>query len=198
MGEIVVRGGGAWAGDGVDVSAFGGEAAGVRIFEGYGFVAAEAKAVEDEFVEVGFGFGGRDVFAAGDEGEAIKDAEAGEVGVAPRVRGVGGEGDGKIKSAGGVEERDDTGENGLLKHQRVFDGAALEFEGGAIRVGTEAVPRIERVIGVTGATEEEVTIEGHSVVGVNNPVGVDEWSLGVENEAVEVEDKGANHLGGNG
>ena len=85
MGEIVVRGGGAGADHSVKVRAFGGEAAGVRIFEGDGFVAAEAEAIQDEFVEVGLGLGRRDVFAAGEEIEAVKEAQAGEVGVAPRV-----------------------------------------------------------------------------------------------------------------
>lgn len=193
MGKIVVRGGGAWAGDGVDVSAFGGEAARVRIFEGNGFVAAEAETVEDEFIEVGLRFGRRGVFAAGDEGEAIHEAEAGEVGVAPSVRRVGSEGDGKSEGAGGVEEGDDAGENRLSKHQRVFDRAAFELKRGVVSVGAKSAPRVECVVCVSNAADKDFAVEGHGVVGVNNFVGVDEGSFGVEDEAVEVEDKGTNH-----
>lgn len=193
MGEVVVGGRRAGADDGVHVGASRGEAAGVRVFEGDGFVAAEAEAVEDEFVEIRLGLGGRDVFATGEECEVVEEAEASEVSVAPRVRGVGREGDRKRASAGGVEEGDDAGQDGLAEHQRVFDGAAFEFESGAIGVRTEAVPRIEGVVGVADAADKRVAVEGHTVIGVNEAVGVDERGLGVEDEAVEVEDEGADH-----
>ena len=94
MGEVVVGGRGAGADDGGEMSAGCGEAAGKGVLEGDGFVAAEAKALQDKFVEVGLGLGGRDVFAAGEKGEAIKEAEAGEMAFAVVVAGVGGEGDG--------------------------------------------------------------------------------------------------------
>ena len=48
--EVVVRGGGAGTDDGVQVGAFGGDTARGGIFERDGFVAAEAEAVQDEFV----------------------------------------------------------------------------------------------------------------------------------------------------
>lgn len=83
MGEIVMGGRGTRTGDGVHVGAFGGEATGVGILKGDGFVTAEAEAVEDEFVEIGLGLGRRDIFAAGEKSEAVEEAEAGEVGVAP-------------------------------------------------------------------------------------------------------------------
>ena len=54
--EIVVGGRRAGGGDAPEVGAFGGDAAGVRIFEGDGFVRAEAEVIEDEFVEIGLGF----------------------------------------------------------------------------------------------------------------------------------------------
>ena len=196
MRKIVVRGGGAGTDDGVQVGAFGGDTARGGIFEGDGFVAAEAEAVQDEFVEIGLGLRRRDVFAAGEEMEAVKEAEAGEVGVAPRVRRVGRETDRERERAGGVQEREDARENRLLEHERIFDGAAFEFEVGAIGVGAEAVPRIKGVVGVAGATQEEIAIEGDAMVGVDEAVGVDEGRLGVEDETVEVEDKGADHAEG--
>ena len=125
--EVMVCGGGAGTDDGVQVGAFGGDTARGGIFERDGFVAAEAEAVQDEFVEVGLGLRRRDVFAAGEEIEAVKEAEAGEVGVAPRVRRVGGEADGQGEGAGGVEEGEDAGEKGLPEHERVFEGAAFEL-----------------------------------------------------------------------
>ena len=192
----MVDGGGAGAGDGVNVGACGGEAAGAGIFEGDGFVSVEAEAVQDKFVKVGFGFGRRDVFAAGEKSEAVKEAEAGEVSVAPRVRRVGRETDRERERAGGVKEREDARKNRLLEHEWIFDGAALEFEIGAISVGAEAVPRIKGVVGVAGAAQEEIAIEGDAMVSVDEAVGVDEGRLGVEDETIEVENKGADHAEG--
>lgn len=192
----MVDGGGAGARNGVNVGAGRGEAAGAGILEGDGFGSAEAEAVQDEFVEIGFGLGRRDVFAAGEKSEAVKEAEAREVGVAPRVRRVGRETDRERERTGVVQEREDARENRLLEHERIFDGAAFEFEVGAIGVGAEAVPRIKGVVGVAGATQEEIAIEGDAMVGVDEAVGVDEGCLGVEDETVEVEDKSADHAEG--
>ena len=116
--------------------------------------------------------------------------------VAPRVRRVGRETDRERERAGGVKEREDARENRLLEHERILDGAAFEFEVGAIGVGAETVPRIKGVVGVAGATQEEIAIEGDAMVGVDEAVGVDEGCLGVEDETVEVEDKGADHAEG--
>ena len=118
------------------------------------------------------------------------------MGVAPRVRRVGRESDRERERTGVVQEREDARENRLLQHEWIFDGAAFEFEVGAIGVGAEAVPRIKGVVGVAGATQEEIAIEGDAMVGVDEAVGVDEGRLGVEDETVEVEDKSADHAEG--
>ena len=164
----MVDGGGAGARNGVNVGAGGGEAAGAGIFEGDGFVAAEAEAVQDEVVEVGLGLRRRDVFAASEESEAIKEAEAGEVGVAPRVRRVGRETDRERERTGVVQEREDARENRLLEHERVFEGAAFELEGGAVGVGTPKTSSAPRQTGAPsssrharGAPSSSVTIERH-------------------------------------
>lgn len=193
MGEIVVCGRGSGTRDGPEIRAFGGKAAGVGVLEGDGFVAAEAKSVEHEFIEIGLRFRRWDVFAAGEKREAVEEAEAGEVGVAPRVWRVGRETDRETAVAGGVEEGDDAGEDRLAEHQRVFDSATLELEDGVIGVGAEAAPRIKRVVGVADAADERVAIKGHAVIGMDDAVGIDERSFGIENKPVEVEDERANH-----
>ena len=178
VGEIVVGGGGAGADDGGEVGAFRGEAAGVRILEGDGFMAAEAKAVEDKFVEVGLGFGRGGVFAAGEEGEAVEEAEAGEVAFAVVVAGIGGEAEGKRDGARGVEEGEDAGEHGEGEVVRAIACAALGFEGDAVGALLEGVPGVEGVVGVANGAEEFGFVEGDAVRGVDIGVGADEGGLG--------------------
>ena len=113
MRKIVVSGGRVGHGDGPEVRAFGGEGAGVRVLEGDGLVSAKAEAIQDEPVEIGLGFRGRGVAAAGEEFETIAELETFEVRLDPGVFGVGGEADAELVRAGGVEQGDDAGENGL-------------------------------------------------------------------------------------
>ena len=193
MGEIVVRGGGTGAGYAPEMRALGGGAAGVRIFESDGFVAAEAEAVENEFVEVGLGLGRGDVFAAGEKMEAREEAKAGEVALAVFVAGVGGEGDGERAVARGVEEGDDAGEDGQGEVALAVEGAALGLEGEGGGAFFKRVPGIEGVIGVADGVEKSGLVEGHAVRGVDIGVCGDEGGLGVEDETVEVEDEGADH-----
>lgn len=193
MGEIVVGGGLVGDSDDVAIGALGGEGAGVRIFEGDGFMATEAEAIEDEFVEVGLGFGRGGVFAAGEEIEMREQAEALQVRVDPGVLGVGGETDVEAGGAGGGEEIEDAGENGLAEETGVLGGAAFELEGGAVRVRREAVPGVEAIGRDADAADEKGAVEGDLMARVDFGVGVDEGGLGVEDETVEVEDEGADH-----
>ncbi len=191
--EIVVRSRGAGSGDGVEAGAFGGDAAGVRVFEGDGFVGAEAEMLEDEFVEIGLGFGRGNVFAAGEEGEAIKEAYTFEVGLDPRVFGVGSDGDVEAGGAGFVEEGDHAGERQEFFEATFFQLLTLGFEIGVDGGGTEGDPGVESEINVADGAEKEGFVEGDLVRGVDVGVGADEGGLGVEDETVEVEDEGADH-----
>ena len=55
------------------------------------------------------------------------------------------------------------------------------------------MPRFGGVVGLAGAAEEAFAVEGAAVAGVHQAAGGDERSFGVEDEAVEVEDEGADH-----
>ena len=173
MGEIVVGGRGAGGGDAPEVGTFGGETAGVRVFEGDGFVAAEAEVFEDQFVEVGLRFRCAHVFAAGDVGKAVEQAQARKVGLNPGVFGVGGDRDGQVGGARLIEEGDHAGERSEEFEAAFFGVLALGFESDAVVVGGEISPRVEREIGVADAAEEASIVEPHAVGGVNIGVGPD-------------------------
>jgi len=193
MSEIVMRGRGAGGGDAPEVGTFGGETAGVRVFEGDGFVATEAEVFEDQFVEVGLRFRCAHVFAAGDEGKAVEQAESSEVGFDPRVFGVGSYCDGQGGGASLVEQGDDTRERGEKFEAALFGVLAFGLESDAVVVSSEVGPRIKGEIGMPDGPEETRMVEGHAVGVVNIGVGADEGGLGVEDKAVEIENESADH-----
>jgi hypothetical protein len=193
VGEIVVGGRRAGSGDAPKVGAFGGDAPSVGVLECDGFVGAEAEVIEDEFVEVGFRFRRRNVFAAGEEREAIKQAEAREMGLDPRVLGIGGDGDREIRAARFVEEGDDAGQRSEEFEASFFEELALGFEVGVDGLWPEGEPWVEGVVDVADSAEEERFVKEDAVGRVHVGVGADEGGLGIEDEAVEVEDKGADH-----
>jgi len=156
-------------------------------------VAAEAEVFEDQFVEVGLRFRCAHIFAAGDKGEAVEQAEAVEVRFDPRVFGVGGDRDGQVGGARLIEEGDHTGERSEEFEAASFDVLALGFQGDTVVVGREIGPWVEGEIGVADGAEEARMVERHAMGVVNIGVGPDEGRLGVEDETVEVEDEGAEH-----
>ena len=127
MREIVVGGGLVGHGDRPEVGAFGGERSGVRVFEGDGLVTAQPETVQNEFVEIGFGFRRMRIFTARDELEAIDYAQPLQMRIDPFVRGIGCDANMDVSHASGVEERKYAGKHRLAKKQFVLASPALEF-----------------------------------------------------------------------
>lgn len=163
------------------------------VLEGDGLVAAQAEVLQDEFVEIGLGFGRRDVLPAGDEGEAIDEAQAGEMRLNPRVFRVGGDGNGHGGGAGLVQEVDHSWKRGEEFEAADFGALALGFERDAVMGGGEIGPRLERVVGVADGAQEARIIERHAMGFVNIGVGANEGGLGVEDKAVEIENESTDH-----
>ena len=156
-------------------------------------MAAQAKAIEHEFVEIGLGLGRRDIFAAGEKTEAVEQAETREVAFAVGVRGIGREGDRESPGLGGVEECDHAREDG---EGEVVEAVALapgRFQGDPVGAFFKGVPRVKGVVGVADRAEKLSFVERHAVRGVDIGVGTNQGGLGIENEAVEVEDEGTDH-----
>lgn len=194
--EDVVGSGRIGCDDAPEASALGREGAGVGILEGDRLVGAQSEMSECEPVEIWFWLGRLDVIAAGEGLEPRQQAETTEVFLAVCVIGIGRERDRPALSGSGVHQGDHTRQDGLGERAPATMVGELFFQFHAIGIGPEGAPRIEGVVGVADAADEQIALERQPVRGVDIGKGVDQRRFRVEDETIEVEDEGARH-GGN-
>ena len=167
----------------------------MRILEGDGLKAAQAEFREHEMVEIWRGLGQGGILAAGEKIKAVEQADTGEMFLTMNMGGVRGEGDAQALGTGGVEEGGDAGQHGEREVATLVEFTALNFQGDPVGVAGKGVQRIEGVGAVADRAQEELAVKGHAVFAVHLGVSRDDGGLGVEDEAVEVEDEGLNHAG---
>src|SRR5688500_9892773 len=131
--------------------------------------------------------------AAGDEVKSIDQPEARQVRIDPVVLRVGSDPDAQARSARVIKQLEYAWKDRLAQHQLVLARTSIQFQRRSIGVLTEAVPRIERVVGVAHTPKKQPAIKRHAMARVNLSVGVDQWRFGVEDETIEIKNERADH-----
>ena len=176
--------------------AFGGERAGVGVFECHRLVGAQAEMAEREAVKIRLGLRSFHVVAAGERVEARQQPEAAEVLLAVCVIGVGGQRDRPALGGSRVHQFDHARQDRLGERAATAVVRELLLEFAAIGVGAEGAPRIKGVVGVAHAADEEIALERQPVGRVHVGERIDQRRFRVEDQTIEVEDEGAWHGGG--
>ena len=111
----------------------------------------------------------------------------------PFVRGIRCDADTKTSRARRIEERNHAGKDRLAQEQFILTCAPFELQCRAIRVRTESMPRIERILRMPDAPQKEHAVKRYPMAKVNLGISIDERRFGIENQSVKIKDEGADH-----
>ncbi len=194
-GEVEVGGDGARYDDAAHSRGGGCAEAVEGIFEDEGLVGGDTEGVGGGEEVGGIGLGAGDVVEGADGVEAVGDTEAVEPRENPRGGGTGGDGAWEAGVFGVLEDGFDAWEDGGGIAEPAGDIGALLVEGVPIEGGAaEAIEFYGGVVLVEVAPDAsgpDVEGEGVAVFGVEEAPGFEDGGFGIDDEAVEVEDEGA-------
>ncbi len=183
--------------DDVEAGGVGGADAGVGVFERVAGGGFDAEAADGFEIDVGLGFAAGDFIAADEDGEVFQEADLFEAAAGVVVAGGGGDGERDAARGEVVEDFADAWFEGKAVLQNVIleEFVAFLVSGLEVKGGTKG-GRHEDEAFVVGATDEggEERI-GHVVTEKEGGFlpGDAGDALGVEHEAVHVEDDGGEH-----
>jgi len=166
------------------------------ILEGDRLVRPDAELVDREAVQVGLGLGRGYAFAAGHEIEAIEQAQPREMPCAVFAAGVGCDGEAATGFAGGIAQGHDAGLHRLAVGAFAVAPLHLLVKGLAVDMRPEGSPLVESDFHMPYPAGERGAVEWLAMCGMHIVVRIEKRSLGIENNAVKIENERSNH-GGN-
>jgi len=94
-----------------------------------------------------------------------------------------------------VEEGYDAWEHGLDPVSFPVSLTALGFQCLSIRRRAKGLPRVKRIIGMARVPSQEISVERMAIRRENLGIGIDYRGLSVDDQTVEIKNKGADHEG---
>jgi hypothetical protein len=200
-GEVERGGEGVGDGDAAEAGGLGGADAVGGVLEGDGLGRRHAGGVEDGVVKGGVGLHAGDVVRGADDVEVREQAQPLEVAADPGAIRRGGDGQPDAQAPGGVHVLPHAGKRLLagdqLGHARRAAGTHCGGVDGPLQQRLEVTTRIERVVGAD-VRGPQAGVERAAVLRVDLAPGIEGGLLGVEDQAVEVEDEKPRHVRSSG
>jgi hypothetical protein len=195
MAEVKVPRDGIGDGDGEDPGGLcGGDAVG-GVLKRDGFVGLDVEGLKGELIGSGVRLVARRIFGTDDGGEVLEDAAAFQVPIDPGMMRGGSDGEFEVAGAGVGEKFRDAGAErrcaqdfGFAPAAECAEGVESKARGG---MGDESVVGVKVADGLAEGGVPGVEGEGTSVRGVEFLPALEGGGFRVEDEAVEVEDEGA-------